>query len=423
MSFISSFILSFFHDVHVSDFASFRSCLIFHSLALDDRRMNSLIRFLQTNHATIFDLSIDVLNVMKSFLAIIHRLYLSSDSNAWRILREIFFNLFLHHDESLCTIHDQRCFFTITAVNSLEFEEQWSTMLIHKHSQNWIVSMTTENEIKKWNVKWNVDKISRQSEMREWSEARSLKLNTINVKCTIDCSFTERDVIILLFISFFFFFHFLLRQNIMQSWRSLYLMMIFFLIFNDDDFSVFTSSYESLSVKFFEESSFFNQLKTLEMSKTADDHIKIRFILRDFDVAFSISIFRFIFHDRAFTIDSWFLNHFFIRYQTFLVCFKTSIVSFLTFVANTKNDMFDKQTSFDDNVLSLDNQVFSANDQFSDDDQFIAFDNSLFFDDQSIIFWRSIFLSLIQTIFRMINSIFSLIKFSLLLNNFFLSSI
>ena len=85
--------------------------------------------------------------------------------------------------------------------------------------------MTTKSEMKKWNVKKNVNKISRQSEMKEWSEARSLKLNTINVKCTINYLFIERDVIVLLFISFFNF-YFLLCQNIMQSWRSFYLMTI-----------------------------------------------------------------------------------------------------------------------------------------------------------------------------------------------------
>ena len=112
----------FFHDVHVFCFASFRFRLIFHSLALDDRRMNSLICFFQMNNATKFDLRIDVLSVVKSLLVIVYHLYLSSDSNAWRISKEFIFDFSLHHDESFCTIHDQRCLFTITTVNSLESE-------------------------------------------------------------------------------------------------------------------------------------------------------------------------------------------------------------------------------------------------------------------------------------------------------------
>ena len=111
---------SFFHNVHIFDFMSFRFCLIFHSLALDDQRINLLICFFQTNDATIFDLRIDVSSVVKSFFVIVHCLYLSFNSNVWRISKEFIFDFFLHHDESFCTIHDQRCLITITTINSLE---------------------------------------------------------------------------------------------------------------------------------------------------------------------------------------------------------------------------------------------------------------------------------------------------------------
>ena len=112
------------HCVHAFDFASIDFDLIFHNFVLDNWCMNSFICFFQTNDATIFDLRIDVSSVMKLLLVIVHRLYLSFDSNVWRILKKFLFDFSFHHDESFCTIHDQRCFFTITTINSLESKKQ-----------------------------------------------------------------------------------------------------------------------------------------------------------------------------------------------------------------------------------------------------------------------------------------------------------
>ena len=92
-----------------------------------------------------------------------------------------------------------------------------------------------------------------------------------------------------------------------------------FIIFNDDDFFSFSlffvfSNVKSLIVVV-------NDIVNIEISNRLDDHTKVRFISLNFNVAFSISISQFVFHNRAFAIGFRFLNRFFIRYQTFFVCF------------------------------------------------------------------------------------------------------
>ena len=97
-----------------------------------------------------------------------------------------------------------------------------------------------------------------------------------------------------------------------------------------------------------------NDFVNIEISNRLDDYTKVRFTSLDFNAAFSILTLLFAFHNRAFAIDSRSLNCFFIRYQTFLACLKTFTVSLLTFVANTKNNLFDDLIFFDNNVLFLD---------------------------------------------------------------------